>query len=499
MTEANYETYEALALERVSTGTSGLDRVLGGGLFRGAIYLVMGRPGTGKTTLGNQICFSHAAAGGRAVYVTLLAESHASMIKNLRSMEFFNPALINHGLVYIGAYKALRDEKLKGLLNTLRRVIRDEKASMLVLDGISPTRTIAESDLALKEFIVELQILGSMMNCTTILLANMTADDANGPEHTMVDGLVELAFERSRRRTYRTVEVIKFRGSRHLLGRHELDIEGAGIIVHPRTEEVLDAHVANATRRRVSTGISQLDAMLGGGLLSGTTTVILGFAGSGKTTLSLQFLDAGHAAGENSLHFGFYEPPAHLLDISDALGLQLRVHARDGSFAQIWQPTYEFGIDALLERLLADVRKRDVKRVVIDGFDGVRLAAADPERTIRVVSAITNELRAMDVTTVITDETLSPYGPEIATRVEAASALFENLLLLEYMTVGTELRRLISILKQRSSEHAMSVREFKLTKHGFELAGDASSAAEILLGFNAFGGKHPRKPRSSTP
>ncbi len=497
MSQANHETFEAIRIERISTGIAGLDTVAGGGLFRGAIYLVMGRPGTGKTTLGNQLCFAHAAGGGRAVYVTLLAESHASMIKNLRSMGFFDPEVINHGLIYIGAYKALRDEKLKGLLNMLRRVIRDEKASMLVLDGISPTRTLAENDLALKEFIVELQVLSSMMNCTTVLLANMTAQDANGPEHTMVDGLLELAFERSRHRTYRTVEVIKFRGSPHLLGRHELDIETEGIVVHPRTEDILDAHVGVVTRRRLSTGVPQMDEMLGGGLLSGTTTVVLGFAGSGKTTLALQFLDAGRAVGENALYFGFYEPPSHLIDLADQLGLHLRASSQDGSFAQIWQPTYEFGIDALLERLLADVRKRKVKRVVIDGFDGVRLAAADAERTIRVVGAITNELRALDVTTIVTDETLSPYGPDIATRVEAASALFENLVLLEYMTVGTELRRLISILKQRSSAHAMSVREFKLTKRGFELSTDSTSAEEILSGFTSLGGKHPRKPRSS--
>jgi circadian clock protein KaiC len=247
----------------------------------------------------------------------------------------------------------------------------------------------------------------------------------------------------------------------------------------------------------MSTGIPQLDSMLDGGLFTGTTTVALGFSGSGKTTLALHFLDAGCSAGENGLYFGFYEPPAHVLTTAAQMGLGLREHAKTDRFGLLWQPSYEYGIDALLERLLADVRRRNIRRVVIDGFDGVRLAAADPERTIRVVSAVTNELRALDVTTVITDETLSPYGPEIATRVEAVSALFENLVLLEYMTVGAELRRLISILKQRSSGHAMSVREFKLTSRGMELAGDAASAEEILSGFNVFGGKHLRRSRSS--
>ncbi len=420
MTELTHETHEPIVTERLSTGVQGLDVIVGGGLFRGAIYLVMGRPGTGKTTFGNQLCFSHARGGGRAVYVTLLAESHASMVKNLRAMTFFDAEIVNHGVAYVGAYKALREERLKGLLNILRQVIQDEKASLLVLDGIAPTRAMAESDTALKEFIVELQVLGSMTNCATVLLANMTSADANGPEHTMVDGLVELAFERTTRRTYRTVEVIKFRGSGHMLGRHELDITSAGIVVHPRTEDVLDAHLQSHPQTRVPMGIPQLDEMLGGGLLSGTTTVALGFSGSGKTTLALQYLAAGCDAGQNALYFGFYEPPSYILTTAEQLGLGLREHAARGRFGIVWQPSYEYGIDALLERLLRDVRERGVRRVVIDGFDGVRLAAADPERTIRVVSAITNELRTLDVTTFITDETLSPYETEIATRVFAA-------------------------------------------------------------------------------
>ena len=116
-------------VERAKTGVPGLDAVLRGGFVRGAIYLVMGRPGTGKTTLGNQLCFEHVKHGGRAAYMTLLAESHATMLKNLHSMRFFDASAINNGLSYVGAYRALRDEKLRGLLEMVRRVILDEKAS----------------------------------------------------------------------------------------------------------------------------------------------------------------------------------------------------------------------------------------------------------------------------------------------------------------------------------------------------------------------------------
>ena len=185
-------------IERIPTGVQGLDILCGGaGLVRGAIYIVMGRPGTGKTTLANQLAFTHVKRGGKAAYVTLLAESHATMLANLRTMRFFEEEAVNRDIIYVGAYKALRDDGLKGLLQLLRRIMRDQQASMLFLDGISPARAFAASEVALKEFIVELQLLSAMTRCTTVMLANMTAEDTNGPEHTMVDGLIELARGRS--------------------------------------------------------------------------------------------------------------------------------------------------------------------------------------------------------------------------------------------------------------------------------------------------------------
>ncbi len=490
------KVYAAPELERVSTGVEGLDVLLGGGGFvRGAIYLVMGRPGVGKTTLANQIAFNQVAAGGKVAYVTLLAETHASMLKNLHTMRFFDPEAINRGLVYVGAYKALRDDNLRGLLDLVRRVIRDEGATFLVLDGISPARAVAESDLALKEFIVELQVLSAMTNCTTLLLANMTADDANGPEHTMVDGLLELAFERSNRRTWRTVEVIKFRGSRHFLGRHEFLISDDGITVYPRIEEVLDGsvHEASAPAIRVPTGISGLDDLLNGGLHAGTMTIVLGFTGSGKTSLSLQFLAQGARNGETTTYFGFYEPPARILSAGRNLGLELEELTASGKFFQLWQPPYELTLDRLANRLLDDVKLRNVKRVVIDGLDGFRLASVDPDRTIRFVTALSNDLRARGVTVLITEETHAPYGPNIATRVEGVSALADNIILLEYMTTGTDLRRLLSVVKQRRSAGRGHVRELTLGDRGLEVAANADSVADLLAQRGLLGGSGIRR------
>jgi circadian clock protein KaiC len=496
MTEATRHDGEALPFERMATGVPGLDDILRGGLVRGATYLVMGRPGTGKTTLGNQLCFARVAQGGRAAYVTLLSESHVSMLRNLQTMRFFDERSIDNGLSYVGAYKALREGKLRGLLEVVGRVMHDEKTSLLVIDGAAPARMHADNEVALKEFVVELQTLSGLLNCTTLLLANMTSEDASGAEHTMVDGLIELAFERARRRTLRTLEVLKFRGAEHLLGRHEMTISAEGIGIHPRLEDLQDGarRPAPAFNTRATTGIPGLDSMLLGGLSTATTTVVLGYAGSGKTTLGMHFLQEGAALGEPGVLFGFYESPDRLLQAADGMGLRLRAFGKEGLFSHVWQPSYEFGLDVLGERLLGEIERRKARRVVIDSLDGFRQATTDPERTLRFMTALLNELRARGVTILLTDETLKPSGPEMEMRIQGISALVENLILLEYLMVSTTLRRLVAVIKQRGSQQAAFTREFALTSQGMVVAPDAKSAEELIERAEDLHARRSRKP-----
>ncbi len=475
----------AEAQERISTGIAGLDVLLGGGLVAGGVYLVMGRPGVGKTTFGNQACFTHVKTGQRAVYVTLLAETHARMLRNLTMMSFFDPQSIGTQISYVGAYLVLRERKLTGLLSLLRRVLSDEKPSLLVLDGLTTATALGEPEAALKEFVAELQVLSDMSRCTTIVLANMNAVNAAGAEHSMVDGMIELTLERNAPRAVREIEVLKFRGGEHMLGRHDLEITNDGLVVRPRTEQLLArrTELGNATNyRRVPTGIAHLDEMLQGGVLSSSATLLLGFSGSGKTLVTQHFLDAGAKQKEPGLYFGFYESPERLTEAGEHVGLPMRQHLESGLVRMLWQPGLRYGLDALAERLLDDVRRRSVRRVAIDGIDGFRMASVHPDRTIRFVTAVLNELRALDVTVMITEETQKLLGPEVEVRIQGLSALVDNIIFLEYMEVGSELKRLLSIVKQRGSGHDPNVRELRITDSGIELASDAATAAAILDG-----------------
>jgi len=252
---------------------------------------------------------------------------------------------------------------------------------------------------------------------------------------------------------------------------------------------------APASDRRLATGIRELDTMLRGGVLRGTTSVALGFSGSGKTSLGMHFLDTGAQVGEAGVLLGFYESPERLCQGAENIGINLKTHADRDLFSHVWQQSYEFGLDQLGARLLAEVERIGAKRLVIDSLDGFRQAAIDPTRTIRFMTALLGELRARGITTILTDETMKPSGPEMEMRVEGISALVENLFLLEYMTIGPKLRRLISIVKQRASAHETTAREFFLTGRGIEVAPDARSAAEVVAHSEEFSARHNEKPR----
>src|SRR5678815_1617411 len=160
---------EHRSLGRIDTGVPGLDTILQGGLFKGGVYIIEGSPGSGKTILGNQICFHRASAGDSTIYITLLAESHTRMIAHLRTMEFFRPDLVASAIYYISAFKVLEEAGLDALLKAIREAVQARKASFVVLDGLVSAEEFAGTPLAFKKFIHELQTISGMTGCTVLL------------------------------------------------------------------------------------------------------------------------------------------------------------------------------------------------------------------------------------------------------------------------------------------------------------------------------------------
>ncbi|WP_029215588.1 ATPase domain-containing protein [Kallotenue papyrolyticum] len=455
---------------RVPTGIAGLDQILHGGLLRGGIYIVSGQPGAGKTILANQVCFNHVAAGGRALFVTLLAETHERMLEHLAGLEFFDPEPIGDRLYYISGFETMEQQGLAGLINLLRREIQVHRATLLVIDGMATVWSVADSDVTFRRFIHDVQVFLTASGCTALFLTQRD-DQHFRAEHTMVDGLIELLDVHADVRAMRELEITKFRGSAFLRGRHFFEITNAGIVVYPRTEALLadTQPSAQAPRRRLPFNIGGLDDMLQGGLLSTSVSVLLGVPGSGKTLLSLHFLAAGAQAGEVGLYFGFYETPARVIEKADQVGLRFSEHVARGLLHLAWHPPLEQPLDQLAASLLEAVARYRAQRVVIDGLNSLQQGSIYPERLGRFLTAITNELRARSVTTIFTVETPHLLGTPIEWPVRDITLIAENIIFLRYVEANAHLLRLLSILKVRDSDYDTTTRTFTIGSDGIRV------------------------------
>lgn len=470
---------------RLETGVPRLDFITKGGLLKGASYAVLGPPGSGKTVLAHQVAFYHVAKGGRVLYVTLLTESHARMLANLEEMTFFDSKVIPEKLHYISGYRELETEGLKGLLELVRRATRQHQATLLIIDGMDAAKEFARTDLTFKRFLQELQTFVSIIGCTTLLLSPHHEGEIH-PETTAVDGIFELSLWLAGPRAVRELVALKFRGSDSLLGKHEMEISERGIVIHPRTEVQFSKpeEQGREDRIRMPFGIPRLDESLRGGLLSGSTSLLLGAPGTGKTLLGLHFLLQGAREGQPGVYFGFYETPPRLMEKAAGVGMgDLKKYVDKGLIEIQWQPPLEHNMDSLAERLLERIHERNVKRLrlFIDSVAGFRSAAVYPDRMPRFFSALSHQLRMLDVTTLYSDET-ALFSASVETPQPEAAAYVENIILLRYVELRSQLYRLISIMKMRESQYDSGIREFAISDDGIIVADTFQSAEAVLTG-----------------
>lgn len=461
-------TQENPSLERVPTGVPGLDTVLNGGFIKGGIYIIQGPPGAGKTILANQICFHQVARGGSAAYVTLLAESHARMLLNLSSLEFYQADVIPQSLYYLSAFPSLESEGLKGLLDLVRREVRGRGASVLVIDGLVAAEETARTDREFKKFIHELQSQISLSSCTTFLLTSGGGNTAR-PERTMVDGLVELSDELYTTRRERSLEITKFRGDGFLRGPHAFHISDRGITLYPRIEALLRYPTLQDTcpTERISTGIPALDEMMHGGIPAGTTSMVSGPSGGGKTALGLHYMSRC-TTEERGVYLSFYESRERAFEKAASLGLQLsKLPASALEF--LWFPTTEQVLDEIGHTLLSAARGPNVRRVFIDGFDGLRRAATDSNRVQNFLTAIANEFRARNISTLYTMETHRTLSPYLESPPTGVSTMLENWIALRFSAIEPRLQRVLSVVKVRDSGFDPAAREFTITDSGVQI------------------------------
>ncbi|HET9620021.1 MAG TPA: ATPase domain-containing protein [Kofleriaceae bacterium] len=468
---------------RIATGVPGLDAILEGGLAPGSVYMLIGRPGVGKTILANQLCYHQATHGRRAVFFTLLTESHAGMLAHLRRMTFFTEAVVGDSMVYFSGYKVLEDAGLAGLARLVGKAMTDRSPSLVVIDGFGAVSAAAEDGNETKQLVRQLQAFSASVGCATVLISCAGADLVQ-PEHTIVDGVIELSQDLNGQRTLRHLQVRKLRGGRPITGRHTVEITDAGLAVHPRFEADLENRDPSERPRpmprvrhgdaRVCFGIPGLDAMMRGGPVVASTTMLLGCSGAGKTTLALSFLAAGAAAGEPGLFFGMYEQPEDLIDKCGRLGIPLQAGIDAGKIEMLWERPIEGVLDVLADRLLAHIRRLGVKRLVIDGMHSLFRTVDFPDRMRAVSAALAEALTAFGVTTVYTLEAPDIlHAGSLRVPISDLSAICQNLIAVRMVDRGDQVDRVLTVLKMRDSDHDRSVREMMITDHGIVIGSRA--------------------------
>jgi circadian clock protein KaiC len=459
-----------------------LDEILGGGLPRRAMTLILGVPGAGKTILAEQIAVHQAKQGASVVIFTALSESHEQLLTTLRQLSFFEETLVGDRIRFINIQTMLRDG-LEATADAIVEMVRAENASLVVLDGFRGVAGFAGSDREVRLFLYEVRTRLAFLDATTLvtLETNVIGGNDSGAL-TVADGILVLHNTLSGVRHRRHIEVQKLRGMNHLDGLHAVAITADGILCYPRHEAVYRTINYPYLPERVRFGLPELDAMLNTGLNRGTGALIAGSPGTGKTLLSLHYLMEGAQRGERGIYLGFHESAEQLYAKAEQFHLDLRGAVERGTVVLECTAPVEMELDVLAATIRRCVERMDAQRLVIDPIAEIEQAILEPERAIGFFASLLNYLRERNVTSVITRE-ISPFPqPRLMFTETPVSVLTENLLLLRSLEFQERLYRVISILKMRFSSFDATLREFRVEDGGIRVLPISESGERVMTG-----------------
>jgi circadian clock protein KaiC len=453
---------------RVSSGCAGLDNILNGGFPSGRIYLVEGDPGAGKTTLALQFMREGVRRGERALYITLsesradlshAAQSHGHSIENIEIVEL----LPNEGdllpeqqyTVFHPAEVELND-RMQRIVKEIQRVRPDR----LVIDALSELRMLAKDPLRYRRQILSLKDFMAEQTCTVLLLDDRSSRDPDLQLHSVVHGVVSMdKVPRDYGKTRRQIEIVKLRGTAYREGFHDYSIVTGGVVVFPRL--VAADSRSEQPPEAVSSGIAELDALTGGGLDRGTSTLLIGPAGCGKTSIAVQWAATAAKRGETCVMFTFEEAPHTLITRAAGLGIDVRPHLATGKIVIQRVDPAEMTPGELVASVRQHVENENARMVVLDSLNGY-LQSMPGEQFLAVhLHELLAYLGNRGVLTLIILAQAGTIGSPLQSAVDV-SYLADNILLLRYFENQGEVRQAISTIKRRSGSHEHTIRELKL-------------------------------------
>jgi len=473
--------------EKANLGISGLDDITRGGLRRGRLFLLEGSPGTGKTTLATQFLIAGAAGGERALYITLSetedefregARSHGWSLEGIEIFELVPPESL------------LDEEQQQSLLyssdlelgETTRRIFEafeQVKPQRVVLDSLSEIRLLAQSSLRYRRQILALKHYFARSGATVLMLDDMSTAAEDQTMHSIAHGVIrleELSPEYGAER--RRLRVNKYRGQRYRGGYHDFVIDTGGIRVFPRL--VSAEHRTTFSRDVLSSRSSELDALLGGGVERGSSVLILGPAGTGKSLLALTFIVAAVSRGERTAMFVFDEELGLLFDRTKNLGIDLQAMV-DGDQLVVEQvDAAELTPGELSERVRRCVEEHCAKTVVIDSLNGYQAAMPEEQALVLHMHELLQYLNRQGVSTFLTVAQHGLVG-DMKAPVDV-TYLADTVILLRYFEALGRVRRAMSVIKKRTGAHEDTIREYRIDRRGITLGEPLTGFHGVLRG-----------------
>lgn len=453
--------------DRMRSGNREADYILGGGFPTNSINIIMGHPGSGKTIFAEQLIFDNAADDRPILYFTTLSEPLSKVVRYLQGFRFFDESKLGTQVIYEDVGEQLSKAGPAILIPVLKEAIRTLAPKIIVIDSFKAVHDLMPSEGDRRRLVYELTALLTAYGTTAFLLGEYTEDDIlRYPEFAIADGIVEMSRRRLGNRDERYFRVYKLRGSKYLEGAHAFRITDAGLDMYPRLVSPSMPEGYEPPDERISTGIAGLDRMLDGGVWRGTTTLLAGPSGAGKTTIGLQFALEGAREGEPSLYMNFQENPSQLMRTIRSLGVDLE-EAQAHGLELVYASPVELQIDSIIVDMFRRIQQGKIRRVVIDALGDLASAATDQQRLHDYLYALVQHFAVSTITSILNFETTA-NSPSIQGVQNAMSYLSDNVLLL---TVDGEktTRRTIRILKTRGSAHDLRIREVAITGAGVEI------------------------------
>ena len=481
------------AADRVSTGVAGLDDVLGGGLTADRLYLLEGTPGTGKTTLSLQFLLEGAAKGERGLYVTLsetaaelraAAATHGWSLDGLEVYELVNEL----GLDPDSEQSILHPSEIE-LGETVKEVIArvdDLKPARVVFDSLSELRLLAQNPLRYRRQILAMKQFFGRRNCTVLMLDDRTSEPGDLQLHSIAHGVISLEqapreFGAERRR----LRVTKMRGIKFRGGYHDIVLDTGGLTVFPRL--VAAEHRATFDPTARSSGSAELDLLLGGGLVPGTNTLLLGPSGVGKTTTAIRCMLAALERGEIATYYLFDEGLGTFLARAAMLGMDLSPHIETGRLTILQIDPAELSPGEFASRVRIAVEDGGTTVLVLDSLNAYLHAMPGEQYLLLQMHELLNYLNQRGITTLLV---LGQHGlvGEVRTDIDL-SYLSDAILLFRFFEAKGEVRTAMSVVKSRVNAHERTIREMKLTSAGLQVGEALTDFQGVLTGLPSYGGR----------